>query len=253
MATRADDTAKHRPEAQDIDTAVLQAVLAALKRWAPLETGGEALLQDLAEALGVPAAVLWIPAQGVLKPAASWATRACELAGDAQDGAAAALRSSVDRELANAAWSWRQPLYRRTGVASGRDADEALGQRRASLPAFVAIPGKTKDEVLGVVAAYGLPDAHAEYPSLAFLDIVAELLGELLDRWRFQEEHSRLTPREREMLTLASHGLNSVQIAEHLTLSPWTVKTHFEHIRLKLQVPDRTAAVALALRSGVID
>lgn len=42
------------------------------------------------------------------------------------------------------------------------------------------------------------------------------------------------------------------QIAEHLWLSPWTVKTHFEHIRLKLQVRDRTAAVATALRDGII-
>ncbi|MEA2285186.1 MAG: two-component system, NarL family, nitrate/nitrite response regulator NarL, partial [Solirubrobacteraceae bacterium] len=42
-------------------------------------------------------------------------------------------------------------------------------------------------------------------------------------------------------------------IAEQLFLSPATVKTHFEHIYEKLGVGDRAAAVAQALRTGLID
>ena len=76
------------------------------------------------------------------------------------------------------------------------------------------------------------------------------LLGRLLARWQAQQEQSKLTTRELELLTLASHGLTNAAIADQLWLSPWTVKTHFEHIRRKLGVSDRTAAVAHGLRSG---
>ena len=62
----------------------------------------------------------------------------------------------------------------------------------------------------------------------------------------------RLTPRELEMLRFASMGLSGPMIAKELTISESTVKAHFEHIRTKLGVPDRTAAVAYALRAGLI-
>ena len=61
-----------------------------------------------------------------------------------------------------------------------------------------------------------------------------------------------LTGRELEILMLASQGLNGREIADELTISTLTVKSHFEHIRAKLGVSDRTAAVAYALRAGMI-
>lgn len=61
-----------------------------------------------------------------------------------------------------------------------------------------------------------------------------------------------LTPRETEVLLLASHGLTQSEIAEHLVLSASTVRTHFEHIYGKLGVNDKAGAVAVALRHGLI-
>lgn len=61
-----------------------------------------------------------------------------------------------------------------------------------------------------------------------------------------------LTPREIEVLTLAAYGRSGPEIAEELVLSPATVKTHFSNIHAKLAVPNRTAAVAWALKLGVI-
>jgi DNA-binding NarL/FixJ family response regulator len=55
-------------------------------------------------------------------------------------------------------------------------------------------------------------------------------------------EARSLTPRELEVLELASDGLTAKMIAEELTISSLTVKSHFEHIRAKLGVADRTAA-----------
>jgi two-component system nitrate/nitrite response regulator NarL len=61
-----------------------------------------------------------------------------------------------------------------------------------------------------------------------------------------------LTAREREVLQLAAQGLARKAIAQKLSLSPSTVKTHFENIYTKWGVSDRASAVAKALREGVI-
>jgi DNA-binding NarL/FixJ family response regulator len=60
------------------------------------------------------------------------------------------------------------------------------------------------------------------------------------------------TPRELEVLELASHGLTSAEIAEQLVLSIGTVKTHLQNVYPKLGAHDKAAAVATALRHGLI-
>lgn len=61
---------------------------------------------------------------------------------------------------------------------------------------------------------------------------------------------SVLTPREREVLTLLTQGLDGATIAKELFLSPATVRNHIQHILTKLGVHSRAEAVALALRSS---
>lgn len=61
-----------------------------------------------------------------------------------------------------------------------------------------------------------------------------------------------LTEREREVLTLMIEGLNNVQIAGRLTVSPSTIKSHVSNILSKLGVASRTEAVTLALRTGIV-
>ena len=67
-----------------------------------------------------------------------------------------------------------------------------------------------------------------------------------------QDERPRLSAREREILTLTAEGRSSPEIARLLFLSTSTVKTHLQHIYEKLDVSDRAAAVAKALREGVL-
>jgi DNA-binding CsgD family transcriptional regulator len=62
-----------------------------------------------------------------------------------------------------------------------------------------------------------------------------------------------LTPREIEVMQLSADGLTGPDIAEHLVVSPGTVKTHFQNIYMKWNVRDRAAAVAEAMRQGLID
>jgi DNA-binding CsgD family transcriptional regulator len=66
-------------------------------------------------------------------------------------------------------------------------------------------------------------------------------------------EAVRLTTREREILQLAADGGTTHTIADVLVISPFTVKTHFEHIYKKLGVHHRVAAIAEGLRRGLID
>jgi DNA-binding NarL/FixJ family response regulator len=62
-----------------------------------------------------------------------------------------------------------------------------------------------------------------------------------------------LTPREREVLALLAEGRTNRQLAEALTVSEKTVKTHVSSILAKLHLPDRTAAALYAVRGGPVD
>jgi DNA-binding CsgD family transcriptional regulator len=62
-----------------------------------------------------------------------------------------------------------------------------------------------------------------------------------------------LTPREMEVVELASRGLTSAEIAEQLFVSAGTIKNHLHNIYAKLEVSDKAAAVAAALRHGLIE
>jgi DNA-binding NarL/FixJ family response regulator len=61
-----------------------------------------------------------------------------------------------------------------------------------------------------------------------------------------------LTPREREVLTLMGQGRSNAELAETLTLSEATVKTHVARIFAKLSLRDRAQAVVLAYETGLV-
>lgn len=61
-----------------------------------------------------------------------------------------------------------------------------------------------------------------------------------------------LTSREQEILRLVRSGLSNRLIAQHLTISSDTVKTHIHHIMQKLQVKDRAQAAVIATKQGWI-
>jgi len=108
---------------------------------------------------------------------------------------------------------------------------------RAGASAYV-LKSTPKDELLQIIrdVAAGrrrIPSDVAGY--------VAEHLG--------QED---LTPRELEVLELIRDGNRNKQIADQLSISETTVNFHIKNIVDKLQANDRTHAVTIALRRGLL-
>jgi DNA-binding NarL/FixJ family response regulator len=117
-------------------------------------------------------------------------------------------------------------------------------------PYEVAVPDGSRFDVVYYALADALPGQHviafapAGWPEeelAMFEDAPAE------------PAPVQLTAREREILQLAAEGFSGPSIAEQLVVSAATVKTHFENVYAKLGVRDRSAAVARAMRLGLID
>ncbi len=67
-------------------------------------------------------------------------------------------------------------------------------------------------------------------------------------RFRLATHPAALTNREREVLRLMAEGLTNRAIAEKLSVSTETIKSHVHHIMQKMHVNDRTQAAVLAAR-----
>lgn len=72
-------------------------------------------------------------------------------------------------------------------------------------------------------------------------------------RLRERGDRPTLTDREREVLKLTAEGNSVGAVAKRLHVSEATVKTHLHHTYEKLEVSDRAAAVARAMRWGLIE
>jgi DNA-binding NarL/FixJ family response regulator len=95
-------------------------------------------------------------------------------------------------------------------------------------------------------ALRGVLDGEAALPR----NLVARLMDEFRQRdarpARPQGPLAKLTSREWETLELMRRGLSTSEIAEQLSVSAVTVRTHVSAILRKLQVTDRVAAVRVA-------
>jgi DNA-binding NarL/FixJ family response regulator len=66
-------------------------------------------------------------------------------------------------------------------------------------------------------------------------------------------EVAALSRREKEILQKVAYGATTKEVAHDLGISPHTVKTHLERIFEKLGANDRAQAVAIAIRSGLVE
>ncbi|MEX1178506.1 MAG: response regulator transcription factor [Nitriliruptor sp.] len=108
--------------------------------------------------------------------------------------------------------------------------------------------------LLSTVAAEDLRDA-VERTARGERIVSPSIAMQLAGSWRQEPRESgasALTARELEVLQLLAEGLTNQQVGTRLGLSARTVKTHVQNLLVKLDVPDRTGAVARAFRLGLI-
>ncbi len=125
-----------------------------------------------------------------------------------------------------------------------------LDALRAGASGFLLKDAPTQ-EVIAAVRAVAAGDAVLSATvTRQLLDQVARRLPAPITRE--PNATAGLTEREQEVLRMLATGLSNAEIAEALTLSEPTVKTHVSHVLSKLGLRDRVQAVIYAYETGLI-
>jgi DNA-binding CsgD family transcriptional regulator len=230
-------------------TKLRRTVSKVLSEWTTLADSGPRLLQAMTSTLTTAVATLWEPDGDVLEPRLSWVTD--DLTGRRLADAANRLRVRRGTGVAGWAWELGEPVDGGQLPAGRTDHLHELA-RRAGFTTALAIPAVAGPDVLAVIEIHARDRTRiTELSRETMRGLSYELGGVLLAR-RHQRGRNPLTTREGEILELAADGLTTAQIADRLVVERSTVRTHFQHIYAKLGTPDRAAAVAYALRQGLI-
>jgi DNA-binding NarL/FixJ family response regulator len=93
----------------------------------------------------------------------------------------------------------------------------------------------------------------AEGSAVIHPSLTRQFIEEIRQLTRGEQSVSSLSAREVEVLQMIAYGSSNREVAEALHISPQTVKTYLERIFTKLGVSDRTRAVAMALKHGIVE
>jgi DNA-binding CsgD family transcriptional regulator len=86
---------------------------------------------------------------------------------------------------------------------------------------------------------------HFDESDRLLLTLLRPHLAQVLEAHdRAAQDPPRLTPRERELVTLLAGGLTNRQIGRELGIAEGTVRKHLEHVYARLGVTNRVAALA---------
>jgi DNA-binding CsgD family transcriptional regulator len=225
------------------------AVSKALDEWQQFDRGALSLLAGFATAMNLAFGALWVPERVVLTARVVWHL----------DDRALATLAEVTRHrhpgygepTLGRAWKTRQPVASNE-PAVGKPPQRAGAIRGAGMEATIAIPAVAADETLAVLEFFSSEPLEATERLLRALNGIGHEVGYFLARHRGELVAPVLTPREVQVLQLAARALSATAIAAEMQVSPATVKRHFEDAYARLGVSDRAAAVAVAMRQGLI-
>lgn len=100
-----------------------------------------------------------------------------------------------------------------------------------------------------VTATRSIAQGESVFDSSVTSTIVA---GRTRPRQALDDDSQALSEREMEVLALMAQGQSNKEIGRALWIGETTVKTHVTHILRKLGVADRTQAVLVALKAGLV-
>lgn len=110
----------------------------------------------------------------------------------------------------------------------------------------VSFPRRDGKRVRAVVSSVPVKNgAGAMIGSFGLVQVLEELDEAM-------EQPPRLSPRERETLTLLAAGYSTEQMAEEMSISKETVRNHVKRVLRNLEARSRVQAVAKARRVGLI-
>lgn len=101
-------------------------------------------------------------------------------------------------------------------------------------------------------AAYLLKDTIASELVHVIREVCAGKVTNAADLLASHRGDSALTARETQLVELLGKGMRNKEIASAMSITEETVQTHLKSIFAKLQVHDRTAALAAAVRRGIV-
>jgi DNA-binding CsgD family transcriptional regulator len=228
------------------------AVGRALRERQPFDDRATALLRGLGTALGYRTGAIWLrdPSEQTLVFRTLWSAYE-----PVADGFEQALRAMTVRPGAGAspiAWCAQEPAII-ADVASDDGFEPLAAARAAGITSAIRLPAAGTDGPVALLSFYAHTWRSPSDSLLRTLTAIGCDLGHFFSRQQGQRACGRLTERELEILHLTAHGNSGPRIAQLLFIMPSTVKSHLEHIYAKLGVSDRAAAVAIALRTGLID
>ena len=146
------------------------------------------------------------------------------------------------------------------GGASGVSAIRGIRQKDASARIVVLTMMRGDEDIYRAMEAgaitYLLKDTAIEDLTRIIRDVHAgrspRVSPEIKAQMAARAERPSLTSRETEVLELVRRGLRNREVGSSLGISEETVQSHVRSILSKLDVPDRTAAVDVALRRGIL-
>jgi DNA-binding NarL/FixJ family response regulator len=130
------------------------------------------------------------------------------------------------------------------------DDDNVYGALRAGASGFL-VKDMALDDILDAVRVVAAGDALIA-PSVT-RRLIAEFAGRPVAAAPTRPATvTGITEREREVLTLVGQGLSNTEIAERLTISVATAKTHVARLFTKLDARDRVHLVIMAYEMGLV-
>jgi DNA-binding NarL/FixJ family response regulator len=130
------------------------------------------------------------------------------------------------------------------------DDDNVYGALRAGASGFL-VKDMALDDILDAVRVVAAGDALIA-PSVT-RRLIAEFAGRPVASAPTRPATvTGITEREREVLTLVGQGLSNTEIAERLTISVATAKTHVARLFTKLDARDRVHLVIMAYEMGLV-
>ncbi|MGI8485549.1 MAG: LuxR C-terminal-related transcriptional regulator, partial [Thermomicrobiales bacterium] len=154
-------------------------------------------------------------------------------------GAAESIRRAIDAPARGSLQSETDEARSATQRAMDQDAFAVAFQRGQDLDFRAA------SERIPIIAAHLIATTRD-------LEPIPPLVRCADTQLESEYSHLHLTARERDVLRLLAEGETTRQIAASLFISPRTASTHVTNILSKLGVTSRTAAVAYALRIGLV-